>query len=555
MKGEIMSKIKIFSLGGLNENGKNMYVVDVDNNIFIFDAGLKYPSTSMLGVDYIIPKLDYIKENYDRIKGIFISHGHDGNMGAVPDILEMFPDIPVYATKFSMELLKIELEKYKIKAGNLKEVRPHSKINFNDNLIIFPIAMTHVLPEVVSYVLYTDDGAIVYATDFLFDSTMLGPYKTDIGKLAYVGKQGVLCLMSESSYADKVGYTSPKHHIADLVWNTISRAEGRVIITLFANNLYHVQEILESVMKTNRKVVLMGKELQEIVKKAMEFGYLNFDKDRIGDLKNINDKDAVILVSEHRESNFSAIEKILNNYDKYIVLKETDTIFLTELVYSNNEKKFAALLDNIARKNVEVVHLSNKQNLSYHASQQDLMMIINLMNPKYYFPIKGEYRLQYLNATVAEMAGVSKDHIILKQNGDAAIFENGTLEEGNMHIHTDSILIDGKNVDDVGELVLKDRDMLSTNGIVIVTATLDKLSKKVIAGPQIFTRGFIYVKENQEMINKTALICMEVLNEVIVSNQKVDYQKVKNEIRDKLGLFFEKETGSKPMIITVIQEV
>ncbi|HPE15297.1 MAG TPA: ribonuclease J [Bacilli bacterium] len=550
-----MSKIKIFSLGGLNENGKNMYVVDVDNNIFIFDAGLKYPSTSMLGVDYIIPKLDYIKENYDRIKGIFISHGHDGNMGAVPDILEMFPDIPVYATKFSMELLKIELEKYKIKAGNLKEVRPHSKINFNDNLIIFPIAMTHVLPEVVSYVLYTDDGAIVYATDFLFDSTMLGPYKTDIGKLAYVGKQGVLCLMSESSYADKVGYTSPKHHIADLVWNTISRAEGRVIITLFANNLYHVQEILESVMKTNRKVVLMGKELQEIVKKAMEFGYLNFDKDRIGDLKNINDKDAVILVSEHRESNFSAIEKILNNYDKYIVLKETDTIFLTELVYSNNEKKFAALLDNIARKNVEVVHLSNKQNLSYHASQQDLMMIINLMNPKYYFPIKGEYRLQYLNATVAEMAGVSKDHIILKQNGDAAIFENGTLEEGNMHIHTDSILIDGKNVDDVGELVLKDRDMLSTNGIVIVTATLDKLSKKVIAGPQIFTRGFIYVKENQEMINKTALICMEVLNEVIVSNQKVDYQKVKNEIRDKLGLFFEKETGSKPMIITVIQEV
>lgn len=550
-----MSKIKIFSLGGLNENGKNMYVVDVDNNIFIFDAGLKYPSTSMLGVDYIIPKLDYIKENYDKIKGIFISHGHDGNMGAVPDILEMFPDIPVYATKFSMELLKIELEKYKIKAGNLKEVRPHSKINFNDNLIIFPIAMTHVLPEVVSYVLYTDDGAIVYATDFLFDSTMLGPYKTDIGKLAYVGKQGVLCLMSESSYADKVGYTSPKHHIADLVWNTISRAEGRVIITLFANNLYHVQEILESVMKTNRKVVLMGKELQEIVKKAMEFGYLNFDKDRIGDLKNINDKDAVILVSEHRESNFSAIEKILNNYDKYIVLKETDTIFLTELVYSNNEKKFAALLDNIARKNVEVVHLSNKQNLSYHASQQDLMMIINLMNPKYYFPIKGEYRLQYLNATVAEMAGVSKDHIILKQNGDAAIFENGTLEEGNMHIHTDSILIDGKNVDDVGELVLKDRDMLSTNGIVIVTATLDKLSKKVIAGPQIFTRGFIYVKENQEMINKTALICMEVLNEVIVSNQKVDYQKVKNEIRDKLGLFFEKETGSKPMIITVIQEV
>ena len=219
-----MSKIKIFGLGGLNENGKNMYIVNVDDNIFVFDAGLKYPSSNMLGVDYIIPNFDYLKENRDKVRGIFITHGHEGNMGAISDILKEMPDIHVYATKFTMNLIKKELSELKIEATNLKEIRPHSKLDVA-GFSIFPIEVTHSIPESVLYVLYTDDGAIVYATDFVFDSTMLGSYKTDIGKLAYVGKQGVLCLLCESCYAYREGHTSPSHRIASKMWDILNNTE------------------------------------------------------------------------------------------------------------------------------------------------------------------------------------------------------------------------------------------------------------------------------------------------------------------------------------------
>ncbi|MDD5979918.1 MAG: ribonuclease J [bacterium] len=491
-----MSKIKIFGLGGLNENGKNMYVVDVDNNIFIFDAGLKYPSSNMLGIDYIIPKLDYLIENKDNIKGIFLSHGHEGNMGAMADILEALPDIPVYATKYTMNLLNEDLTKYKIKATNLKEIRPHSKIDI-DNFSIFPICVTHSLPETVLYVLYTEDGAIVYATDFVFDSTMLGAYKTDIGKLAYVGKQGVLCLMAESMYAYRDGHTSPKNRIHKVVWDTLNKTKNRIIMSVFPCHVYRMQEMFEQIRKTRRKVVLMGKELQETVDKCLELGYLEFDKDKIGDLSNINDKDVIIFVSDDKDNPYGSLEKILNGYDKYITFKDNDTILITEPTYSGNEKKHAKILDDLSRKNVEVISLSPKDHLLHHASKEDLMLMMNLMNPKYYMPIKGEYRFMYMNATLAEYVGIPKENIILKLNGDVAYFEDGKLiDNEKIHVKTDEILIDGKNADDIGDLVLKDRELLSKNGIVIVSATLDKKTKKILANPQILNRGFIYVKDN-----------------------------------------------------------
>ncbi len=550
-----MSKIKIFGLGGLNENGKNMYVVDVDNNIFIFDAGLKYPSSNMLGIDYIIPKLDYLIENKDNIKGIFLSHGHEGNMGAMADILEALPDIPVYATKYTMNLLNEDLTKYKIKATNLKEIRPHSKIDI-DNFSIFPICVTHSLPETVLYVLYTEDGAIVYATDFVFDSTMLGAYKTDIGKLAYVGKQGVLCLMAESMYAYRDGHTSPKNRIHKVVWDTLNKTKNRIIMSVFPCHVYRMQEMFEQIRKTRRKVVLMGKELQETVDKCLELGYLEFDKDKIGDLSNINDKDVIIFVSDDKDNPYGSLEKILNGYDKYITFKDNDTILITEPTYSGNEKKHAKILDDLSRKNVEVISLSPKDHLLHHASKEDLMLMMNLMNPKYYMPIKGEYRFMYMNATLAEYVGIPKENIILKLNGDVAYFEDGKLiDNEKIHVKTDEILIDGKNADDIGDLVLKDRELLSKNGIVIVSATLDKKTKKILANPQILTRGFIYVKDNLDMVLKMEEISKQVIEENISAGKKVDFTKLKNKIREKLGDYFYEETGSIPMIITVVSEI
>ncbi len=550
-----MSKIKIFSLGGLNENGKNMYVVDVDQDIFVFDAGLKYANDYMLGVDYILPDYEYVKKNKERVKGIFLTHGHDSNMGAMADILYDMPDLPVYATKFTMEVLKEDLLESNVTATNLKEIRPHNKINFGKN-DIFPISVTHSIPDAVAYVLYTPDGAIVYTGDFVFDSTMTGNYKTDIGKLAYVGKQGVLCLLSESIYAEKEGHTSPNNRVSKFIRDVLNKNENRIIATIMTAHIYRVQEILTEVSKTKRKVVIMGKSLQTLINKAIDMGYVTFNTEQIGDLSNINDKDVVVFISDEKEKPFMNLERIIRGYDKFIKLKETDTIFLTEPPYEGIEKRTALIMDEIAKKDANAISLNAKKHLGHHSSREDLMLMLNLIDPKYYFPVKGEYRHQVKNAELAEEIGIPKENIILKQNGNVAVFENGILLDEQEKVPVDEILIDGKSPGDVGDLVLKDREMLGESGIVLVSCTLNRVTKEVVAGPEILTRGFVYVKESADLLEETQKMCLEIIKENIESdNRKVDYQQIKNDIREKLGKFFYRETEVKPMIITVIQEV
>ena len=550
-----MSKIKIFSLGGLNENGKNLYVVNVDRDIFVFDAGLKYDNDLNLGIDYIIPNFDYLIKNKKNIKGIFLTHGHESNIGAVPDILEQIPSIPVYGTKLTLEMLKNDLEPEQLKKANLKEIKAHTKINFGKNSI-FPISVTHSIPDAVCFVLYTPDGAIVYTGDFVFDATMQGAYKTDIGKLAYVGKQGVLCLMAESFYAEKEGHTSPSNRVAGFIREVLAKNPNRIIATIFPAHFYRIQEMFNEVSKTHRKIVIMGKGLQDMINKAVDEGYLSVDKSRIGTLSDLENKDTVILISDEKEKPFNNLDRIIKGYDKYIKIKETDTIFITEPAYPGIEKRSALIMDEIAMLGANAVSLSSKKHLLHHASREDLMLMINLMNPKYYFPVKGEYRNQYANAEVAEQIGIPRENIILKENGDVAEFIKGKLTDSKEHIEVDQILIDGKSQGDIGDLVLKDREMLGENGIVIISCTLDKQTKDILGGPEILTRGFVYVKESKDLLEQKKELAKESIESNIEKNTKrVDYAKIKNEVREHLGKFFYQETGSKPMIITVIQEV
>ena len=321
-------------------------------------------------------------------------------------------------------------------------------------------------------------------------------------------------------------------------------------------HFYRIQELFDEVSKTHRKIVIMGKNLQQMINMALKNGYLKINSEKIGDLTNVSDKDCVILISDEKEKPFANLERIIKGYDKYIKLTETDTIFITEPSYPGIEKRMAIIMDEIAMLGANAISLSSKKHLLHHASREDLMMMINLMNPKYYFPVKGEYRHQYANATIAEEMGISKDNIILKENGDVAYFVNGVLTPTTEHIDIDEVLIDGKTSEDVGDLVLKDREMLGSNGIVIISCTLDKKTKQIIGGPEILTRGFIYVKESQELLTETKEIARSVIEENIIPNsQRVDYSKIKTDVRDILGKFFYKETESKPMIITVIQEV
>lgn len=548
-----MSKIKIFSLGGLNEKGKNMYVVDVDQDMFVFDAGLKYADDSMLGVDYIIPNYDYLKENEKRIKGIFLTHGHDEAMGAIPDMLRDLKEVPIYGTKFTLELLRNELQEEGLSTEQLVELKPHKKVSFGKNSI-FPISVTHSIPDSVGYVLYTLDGAIFYTGNFVFDPTMMEPYRMDIGKLAYVGKQGVLCLMSESSYSDKKGFTSPNHRISSVIDETLEKHEGRILFNVFSNQIYRMQELFHSIMKTDRKVVVMGKRLEKALQKAIDMNYMQFDKNRLVNIHHINDEGVIVFISDEREKPFSNMSRIVKGYDKFIKLTDKDTIVFVSQVYEGMEKSSTKIFDAIARIGCELITFPTKKYLDHHASREDLMMMLDLMKPKYYFPVTGEYRHQVENAKAACASGINEENVLLRLNGQVTVFENGVLQETDEKIKIDDILIDGKQAGDVGELVLKDRESLSDNGVVIVCTTIDHTTKKVLAGPEILTRGFIYVKDNIDLIQEARKIALDVISENTKENY-IEFNKVKNGIREKLGKYLYQQTECKPMILIVMQEV
>ncbi len=547
-----MSKIKIFSLGGLNENGKNMYVIEIDKDIIVIDAGLKYADEHMLGIDYIIPNIEYLKENKKRVKGIFLTHGHYENNGAVMDILNQLKDVPIYGSKFTIDLLKQEFAMDKNSCKSLIEIQAYKTLSIG-HIKIFPVGLSHSIPDNLGYAIYTKDGVIFYASDFVFDAMMRGHYQTDMGKLAYIGKQGVLCLMTESVYADKVGHTAPNHRISNLIRETLSKANGRIIFNVLNSHLYRIQELFNEVSKTDRKIVIMGKKLQSIVDYAIKNKYLFISKEFIGDLSNINDPNVVILNSNERGKAYSTINKIINGYDKFIQLNSTDTVFLATPIYEGREKTYYKLLDDISKLGVDVVTLS-KNHLSHHASSEDLMMMIDLMKPKYYFPIKGEYRFQVANASLAERVGIKPENIILKENGYVAKFVNGKLVNDFSRMPCGDISIDGDSNDDIGEVVLRDREMLSDNGILIISATLAKKGKKLLAGPEILTRGFVYVKDSTELIDNMKKICEKIIQDNVHENY-VDYNKIKNTIRDELSKYLSNQTGNKPMIISVLQEI
>lgn len=548
-----MSKIKLFSLGGLNENGKNMFVMEIDDDILIFEAGLKYSDENTLGIDYSIPNIDYLKQNVKRIKGVFLTHGHDENVGALVDIYKYLDNVKVYGSKFTMDIVKKEFEDYKVDTTNLIEIKANKPVTI-DNIKVFPVNLSHSIPDNFGYAVYTNDGVIFYASDFVFDALMRGPYQTDIGKLAYIGKQGVLCLLSESIYADKIGHTTPNHRIEGLIRKTLNKAEGRIIFNVLNSHLYRIQELFNEVMKTDRKIVIMGKKLQNIINYSLDNGYLHIDKKFIGDLSNINDKNAIILNTNEREKPYSNMIRIINGYDKFVRIESTDTVFLATPIYEGREKAFYKMLDDIAKIGADSVILSPKKYLSYHASSEDLMMMLELMQPKYYFPIKGEYRNQVANANLAEMVGIPPENIILKENGCVATFENGILTEDYTNIPTGSISIDGDSSDDIGEVVLKDRELLSQNGIIIISATMNKKTKKILVGPEILTRGFIYVKDSTEIVNKIKELCSKIITDNTYPNY-IDYTKIKNTIREELSNYLFNATGNKPMIITVMQEI
>lgn len=544
-----MSKIRIFGLGGLNESGKNTYVVEVDESIFVLDCGLKYATDSMYGIDYILPNYNYLIENRDRIVGVFITHAHLEQMGGVMDLLREIPELKVYATKYTKEYLILE----GINEKNIVEIKAHKKISFG-KVSVFPINVSHSVPDAVMYVINTNDGAICYTGDFIIDPTMSGAYAMDLGKIAYVGKQGVLCLLSESSFSEHFGYTSPNHRLTNWFKDTMNHNDGRLIISILPVHLHTIQEIFDASVNMHRKIVIMGKKLQNIVNMSIKLGYLRVNPNTIGDLNDIEDKRTILLVCDDREKPYATVDKIVHGADKFIHLKPSDTVVFAEPTYDAVEKTLVHIQDEIATFGANSITVPKNMTILHHASSEDLMIMLNLVKPKYYMPVKGEYRLMVNNANLATSLGMKPENLLLKQNGDIVTFIDGELQDNFESMVVEDVLIDGKSNDDVGELVIKDREMLGENGIMLISATIDKKTKKMLTDPEITTRGFIYVKDSLEMIEEIKRISIEII-ENNTTPTYVDYNKIKNEIREELSKYFYHETECKPMIIAVIQEV
>ena len=544
-----MSKIKIFSLGGLDENGKNTYIIEVDKDIFIFDCGLKYANESLYGIDYIIPDFSYLVKNRKRIKGLFITHGHAENMGSVPELVKQIPNLKVYATRFT----KFLLEENGVKPDNIIEIKPHRKLTFGE-ISLFPISVSHSIPDSLMYVINTVDGAICYTGDFIIDPSMPKHYGMDLGKVAYIGKQGVLALLCESVFSESIGHTSPTHRLTDFFKDTINKNQDRIIFSVLPDHIYTIEEILTAASNSHRKVVIMGKLLQNIVNFAIGNGYLNFNKEILGDLSNIEDKNAILLIAENRANPYASIFKIIDGYDKFIQFKPNDSVVFAIPKYDTTEKTLVKVENELAMVGVNIVSIPSHKNLLHHASSEDLMLMINLINPKYYIPVKGEYRYMVGNANLASTLGMKPENVLLKQNGDIISLTDGVLDETFDRVKVNDVLIDGKSNDDIGELVIKDREMLSENGIVLISATINKKDKRLLVGPEVTTRGFIYVKDSKEMIEEIKKISLSIIERNITPNY-IEYNKIKNEIREELGKYLYEETECKPMIIAVVQEI
>lgn len=548
-----MSKINIMSLGGLNENGKNLYVVSVDSKLLIFDCGMKYAPDKMYGVDYVIPDFTYLVEHKDDIVGVFITHPHHENMGALSDLLKAIPDINVYASTFTSKIIEYFCEEDKVKVNNLHVINAHKKMDF-DNFSVFPFSVTHSCPETLGFCVNTQNGAIIYMADFVIDPTMSGLYDMDLGKLAYIGKQGVLCLMAESVFSEKKGHTSPNHKLESFFKKVVDRNKGRIVFTVLPLHIYTIGEIFNSLKDKGRKVVIMGKELHTIVSLCIKNGYLEVDESMLGNLTDLKNPNTVILISNDRETPYSNINRILSGHDKFITLEKGDTVCFAEPSYDAYEKVLVKIMNDLAVKGINIESIPKDKSVRHHASSEDLMMLIKLFNPMYYMPIKGEYRYQVENANLAYRVGLDKDNIILKENGQIVTINNGKLVDNFDKIFVDDILIDGKSSEDVGDLVLKDRELLSSNGLVLISATLSKKDKKIIVDPEIMTRGFIYERDNMEIINDVKEISLNVILEN-TNNKYADYTKIRNDIREKVGTYLYKATQCKPVILTVIQEI
>ena len=550
-----MDQVRIFALGGLDENGKNMTVLEINDVIFVVEAGMKFPESDQLGVEFIIPDFQYLIDNKDRIGGIFITHAHDDVAAALPYLLKQI-DAPVYTGNLTANIIHERLKKEGIKRSKIHRLKRVSRQKIN-GIEVRTFPMTHSFPDNFGIAFGSSQGYIVYTGEYIVDYDMLkDEYLCDLNELSEIGKKGVLCLMSESQAVERDGHSAPNHRITNLIEPVFERSNSRIIVSCYTDSLFRVMEIIDLAKKHQRKIYFHDKDLRDLLKHLEQVKYYQVPKEmELTDKTFHNDmEDVMVVISGSGKNLFRKLSNIANKEDAKISFRTSDNIIIASPVVSGTELDYNNMENNIYREGGKLITLDSKKALSMHPSSEDLKMMMYLFRPKYYIPVKGEYRHLYMNANLAMKVGYGADRILVLDNGQVAVFENKILTSVSERIELEDTLIDGKENWDVTGVVLKDREVLSTDGVMIVGVGVNFKNKEIINGPDVQTRGLIYLKDADYIIKEVGNMMEESII-AAVKEKRYDNLAVRAEARDKITKYLMKETGKRPMVLPVILEI
>ena len=555
MKAE-RAKVKIIPLGGLNEIGKNITAIEYKDDIVVIDCGLRFPDEDMFGIDVVIPDISYLLKNQEKIRGIFLTHGHEDHIGALSYVLKQL-NVPVYGTKLTLGIVETKLKEHGLLGSTeLIKVKPRDIIKLNTVSVEF-IKTNHSIADSVAIAIHTPLGVVLHTGDFKIDYTPIDGELTDFGRLAELGKKGVLVMLADSTNAEREGYTMSERIVGESFARLFSKAEGRIIVATFASNIHRIQQIIQASEKLGRKVAVSGRSMENIVQVAMELGYLEMEEDTLISIDQISkypNEQVVLITTGSQGEPMSALARMAASEHRKINIVEGDTVILSASPIPGNEKFVSKVINQLFKKGANVIYESlEKVHVSGHACQEELKLMHALVKPKFFIPVHGEYRHLKKHAELACKGGLPERNFLLADNGDVIevtrnyMKKTGTVTSG-------QVFVDGLGVGDVGHIVLRDRKHLSQDGILTVVVTIERETGTVIAGPDIISRGFVYVRESEGLMDEARELVKNILDDFQEKNV-TDWSTLKSGMRDGLREFLYEKTKRKPMILPIIMEV
>lgn len=551
------SPVRIIPLGGLGEIGKNITLYEYEGDMILVDCGMSFPDEEMPGIDIVIPDFTYVLENKDNIKGLFVTHGHEDHIGAIPYLLKNF-NVPIYATRLTVGLIEGKLKEHRLlESAKLNVVKAGSTVNVGKFSVQF-IHVNHSIPDAVAFAIKTAGGTVVHMGDFKIDTTPIDDYMIDIPCLAELGKKGVLALLSDSTNAERGGYTASERLVGGSFSNLFRQAEGkRIIVATFSSNIHRIQQIIDEAYRCNRKVAVSGRSMLNVVSVAEELGYLRVPKDvliEIEAIKNYTPGEIVVVTTGSQGEPLSALHRMAFSDHRQVEIAPGDMIIISATPIPGNEKLVTKVINELMKRGANVVYERMYDvHVSGHACQEELKLIMSIVKPKYFIPVHGEQKHLMKHAELAKLMGIEKENTVIAQNGSVIELTKKQIKCSEV-VQAGRVMVDGLGVGDVGSIVLRDRKLLSDGGIIIVAVSIDAVTREIVAGPDIVSRGFIYMKESEELISEINNLVWDILDRCYYQNIR-DWATIKNKIKDGVSKFLFTKTKRSPMVLPIIMEV